>query len=115
MSGEIGDVETAFLEALVRKNPNFVDALIPLAEMYTRKGLHEKGLEIDKRLTQLRKEDPVVHYNLACSFALLKQTTEALAALARAISLGYSDFEHMQRDRDLKNLHDHPEFRKLIS
>ncbi|OGX06463.1 MAG: hypothetical protein A3G87_00880 [Omnitrophica bacterium RIFCSPLOWO2_12_FULL_50_11] len=115
MSGETADAEVTFLEALVRKNPNFVDALIPLAEMYTQKGLYEKGLVIDKRLAQLKKEDPVVHYNLACSFALLEQTTEALTALARAISLGYSDFEHMQRDRDLKNLHDHPEFRKLIS
>lgn len=113
MAVEVDHVELSFFEGLVRKNPDFVDALIPLAEMYTRKGLYEKGLEIDKRLAELRKNDPIVHYNLACSFALLEKTDEALMALEQAISLGYSDFEHMKRDRDLKNLHGHPRFTAL--
>jgi len=103
--------ELSFFERLVKENPNYVDALIPLAEMYTRMGFYEKGLRIDERLAALKKHDPTVRYNLACSLALLNRKTEALSALQRAIKLGYSDFEHMKRDRDLKNLRDHPKFK----
>ncbi len=108
------DFEIRFFEGLVKDNPRFVDALIPLAEAYTKKGLHKKGLTIDKRLARLRKSDPVVHYNLACSYALLSQPKEALNALQKAVELGYSDFNYLLKDRDLKNLHNHPEFLALI-
>lgn len=108
------DFEIRFFEGLVKENPRFVDALIPLAEAYTKKGLHKKGLTIDKRLARLRKNDPVVHYNLACSYALLGQTKEALATLEKAIELGYHDFAYLLRDKDLKNLHSDPTFRSLI-
>ena len=37
------DFEFLFFERLVEKNPNFVDALLPLAEMYTRKGFLKEG------------------------------------------------------------------------
>ena len=107
------DFEISFFEGLVKKNPNFVDALIPLAEAYTKKGLYRKGLVIDKRLARLKKKDPIVHYNLACSFALVGEKEEAFLALGRAVKLGYHDFEHLKRDPDLKSLHDDPRFKTL--
>ncbi len=108
------DFEIVFYEGVVRQKPNYVEALIPLADAYTRKGLYEKGLMIDRRLATLCKDDPVVHYNLACSLALLKKKKEALAALKKAIQFGYTDFGHMRRDADLKSLHGTPEFEKLL-
>ena len=109
------DFELVFFERLVKDNPNFVDALIPLAEVYTRKGMYDKGLKIDKKLAHLKKEDPVVHYNLACSLALVGEKEDALSALERAIKLGYRDFEHMKKDSDLKILRDDSRFKVLIS
>jgi len=108
------DVEQSFFEGLVRRDPNFVDALMPLAELYTKKGLHEKGLEVDERLSKLRPQDPVVHYNLACSFALCGKKEEAFRALERAIELGYDDFEHLKKDTDLKSLRGDPRFKSLL-
>lgn len=108
------DFEIRFFEGVTRLRPDYVDALIPLAEAYTRKGLYEKGLEIDKRLSVLCKNNPVIYYNLACSFALVGKKKEALKALKKAIELGYDDFAHLRKDADLKPLHGSPEFEKLF-
>lgn len=106
--------EIRFYEKLVKGKRDFVDALIPLAEAYTKKGWYDKGLKIDQRLSRLLKDDDVVHYNLACSLALMGQEKKALAALKKAVRLGYDDFRHMKRDPDLKALQQHPEFVKLF-
>ena len=36
-------------------------------------------------MVQLRPNDPLAHYNLACSYALLKRTEQALKILRRAV------------------------------
>ena len=109
------DFEIVFFERLVADNPRFVEALIPLAEVYTKKGFYDKGLQIDKRLSTLCKNDPIVHYNLACSHALTGNKEEAFIALFKAIKLGYSDFNHLRKDSDLKSLRNDPRFKKLVS
>ncbi len=108
------DFEISFYEGLVKQNPKHVEALIPLAEAYTRRGQYQKGLEIDKRLAELCKDDPSVFYNLACSFALTGKRKEAIAVLRRALRLGYLDFNHLRRDPDLKSLHGERDFEKLL-
>ena len=115
MHREISDFELSFFEKLVKEKPNYVDALIPLAEAYTKRGLYEKGLQIDRRLAQLRKRDPIVHYNLACSLALVGEKERAIEILERSIKLGYSDFEHLKRDPDLKSLHGNLKFQLLLN
>ena len=114
MKTRMDDFEIAFYEGVLRRNPKYVDALGPLAEAYTRGGHYQKGLEIDKRLSRLRKEDPIVHYNLACSYALVGRKKSSLLALQRSVRLGYRDFAHMRRDADLKILHGDPAFEKLL-
>lgn len=108
------DFEISFFEALIKEKPDYVDALIPLAESYTRKGLYEKGLEIDRRLARLCPKDAAVFYNLACSYALLFKREEALAAIKTALELGYRDFDHMKKDSDLEILQRDPEFVVLV-
>ena len=110
---EPADFEILFYEGVVRQRPDYIEALMPLAEAYTRKGLYEKGLEIDERLAQLCKDDAVVYYNLACSYALIGRKTEALKTLRRAVELGYCEFKHMRKDSDLKSLHGDPDFESL--
>jgi len=108
------DFEISFFEKLAKRDPNFIAALIPLAEAYTKKGLHEKALPIDQRLTKLCPEDPAAHYNLACSLALIGRKEEALQALEGAVVLGYDDFKHLRQDPDLKSLHSEPRFQSLL-
>lgn len=103
-----------FLEGILKVNPNYVDCLTYLGNAYTANGMYEKGLMVDQKLHGLRPKDPLVQYNLACSYALLKNVDSAIEALERAIILGYTDIYHLERDKDLALLRKDARFRKLI-
>ena len=109
------DFEISFYEELIKDKPDFVAALIPLGDAYTKRGLYKKGLEVDKKLARLKPEDPLIHYNLACSYSLLKMVEQALQALKKAIDLGYQDFSFMEADTDLDNVRKDSRYKKLIS
>jgi len=111
---ELLDFEIQFYERLVQDHPEFVDALIALGEAYTRRGWHEKGLATDLRLTQLTGKNPIVWYNLACSYSLLRRPEEALQALRQSITLGYDDFAYLGQDPDLETLRRSPQFRQFL-
>lgn len=111
---ENNEFEIEFLENLVKEKPDYVEALIALANVYTKSGKYKKGLEIDKRLSNLRPEDPIVFYNLACSHSLLNHVRKAVKALDKAIRLGYDDVEYMLEDSDLENIKNRSEFKKLL-
>jgi len=113
-SDELLEFEIHFYEKLLSAYPDFIDVLIPLGGAYTRRGLHEKGLQVDLRLSRLRGSDPLTWYNLACSYSLLKRTEEASEALRRAIEVGYTDFQYLQNDPDLANLRQSPKYRELL-
>lgn len=102
------DVEIGFIEGLVRKDPEYVEALQILGDDYTKRGRFKEGLDIDEQLAGLRPHDATVLYNLACSYSLTGQTEHAFAALHRALAAGYSDFKWMAQDPDLETLRKHP-------
>ncbi len=110
----LGDVEVSLCEAALEADPEFVEALAFLGNTFTRRGLHQKGLDLDLRLVRLRPESPRAFYNLACSYALLGRPDDALGALERALEHGFDDAQHLARDDDLKSLHDDPRFAEII-
>jgi hypothetical protein len=107
------DIEIGFLEGIIRKDPRYVDALQILGDDYTRRGKFTDGLKIDEVLSQLCPKDPIVYYNLACSYALTRQSEAAATALMRAIETGYRDFKWLLKDPDLQNLRQDPLFKKV--
>lgn len=109
------DFEIQFYEGVLRKKPDFVEALSALGDLYTRQGRYEKGLEIDEHLLRLRPEDPIVLYNLACSYSLLSDTDRALRTIQQAIDHGYDDFHHLEQDGDLDNLRHDRRFLEYFS
>ena len=113
--GEGIDFELHFFEAILNRKPDFIEALIALGDLYTKKGFYQKGLEIDLRLVQLRPEDPTILYNLACSYSLVNNLDEALAAIKLSIDKGYDDLGHLEWDGDLHNLRQDVRFQKFLS
>ncbi len=109
------DFEISFYEDLLKENPDFLDALIALGDAYTKSGRYREGLEIDRRLAKLKPDDPVIHYNLACSYSLLKMSDLSLEALEKAIHLGYQEFDFMEQDPDLEFIRKDPRYKKLLS
>ena len=107
--------EIGLYEKALKNNPNDVGILITLGYAYTKTGLHEKALEVDKKLASLLPEDVIVHYNLACTYSNLNMINESLNALEIAILLGYHDFKHMEKDPDLANLRKSPRYQQILA
>jgi tetratricopeptide (TPR) repeat protein len=109
------DFELDFFETILARNPDFVDVLRVHGNNLTLKGRYGDGLKIDRRIVDLRPHDAQAHYNLACSYALLKKKDLALRMLRRAIELGYCDFNYMREDQDLEAIKDDPRFVQLLA
>jgi tetratricopeptide (TPR) repeat protein len=102
------------MEGVLEKYPTYVECLMYLGNAYTATGMHEEGLEADLRLKKLRPKDPLVLYNLACSFSLMGMLSESLGSLEKAIDLGYDDLAHLANDSDLDSLKNEDGYKVLI-
>ena len=107
------DVRILFLEGLLRRDPGYVEALQLLGDHYTQRGEFNLSLRVDERLSQLEPRNPLVFYNLACSYSLNGELDQAALALEQAIILGYNDFKWLARDPDLRQLRKHPVYRNI--
>jgi tetratricopeptide (TPR) repeat protein len=109
------DVKISFLEGLVRRDPKYVEALQILGDHYTTRGDYDQSLKVDQNLSRLQPLNPLVFYNLACSYSLNREFDCAAASLEKALSLGYRDFKWLARDPDLRQLRQHPLYRLIQS
>jgi tetratricopeptide (TPR) repeat protein len=107
------DVKIEFMEGIVRRDPAYVDALQLLGDHYTQRGRFGDGLKVDERLARLEPRNPLVFYNLACSYSLTDQFDRSALALEKALNLGYHDFEWLAKDPDLKKFRQQPHYREI--
>ena len=107
------DIKSGFMEGVVRRDPGYVEALQVLGDDYTKRGRYVAGLKVDEQLSHLRPDDPMVHYNLACSYSLTGNFNQAAAALGRALDLGFKDLKWLAKDPDLAALRDHPLYKNI--
>ena len=107
------DIKITFMEGIVRRDPKYVEALQILGDHYTQRGSFDHSLKVDRQLSRLEPRNPLVFYNLACSYSLNSDFDMAAAALERALVLGYRDFKWLARDPDLQPLRKHPLFRSI--
>ena len=107
------DVKIDFLEGVLRRDPQYVEALQILGDHYTQRGNFSDSLRVDQQLSRLQPANPLVFYNLACSYALNGHLDEAATSLDQALTLGYRDFNWLAKDPDLRQLRKHPLFRTI--
>ena len=107
------NIKIQFMEGLVRRDPDYVDALQLLGDHYTQHGRYDDGLKVDEHLARLEPRSPLVFYNLACSCSLTGQFDRAASALETALQLGYRDFRWLARDPDLHQLRQQPIYRDI--
>ena len=107
------DVEIGFIEGVVRRDPEYVEALQILGDDYTRRGKFGEGLRVDEQLARMRPDDALVMFNLSCSYSLTEHYDEAFAALHRALDLGYTGFKWLAKDPDMANLRKHPLWKEI--
>lgn len=107
------EVKIVFLEGIIRRDGDFIEALQLLGDHYTERGEFEHSLNIDERLSKLQPRSALVFYNLACSYSLTGHVARAATALERALSLGYRDFKWLAKDPDLRMLRKDPAYRSI--
>jgi Flp pilus assembly protein TadD len=108
------DFELDFFGRILERHPFFLEALrCHASNLAARKRINE-GVQVERRIIQLRPSDSLAHYNLACSYALLKQPDLALTTLKKALELGYRDFRYIHSDHDLDSIRRDSRFKKLI-
>ncbi|MFM1769987.1 MAG: hypothetical protein RJA22_2516 [Verrucomicrobiota bacterium] len=107
------DIEIGFMEGVVRRDPECAEAWLVLTEDYVRRSRQEEGLRAAETLARLHPDDPAVFYNLACGYSLARRIEPSLAAISKAIAMGFSDFKWLLKDPDLGNLRKDPNFKKV--
>lgn len=106
--------EIGFYESVLRRDPGYAEVVEILGGLYTKAGRIADGLRMDRKLVRLQPDNATAHYNLACSLALCRRKSAALAELTRAVELGYRDHDWMAQDPDLEILKRHPGFAALL-
>ncbi|MEO8193289.1 MAG: protein kinase [Gemmatimonadales bacterium] len=66
------------------------------------------------RALQVDPDDPMLLYNVACTYARLEKVDEALDSLGRAVDKGWGDKEWLEHDSDMDGLRELPRFKAII-
>jgi len=91
-----------------------VSVRIHIGNSYLDRGEYEKALAEYEKAKAIEPRNSIVHYNVACTRAEMKQLAKALDALELAVECGYDDVEWMEKDEDLDNLRDEPRYKALV-
>ena len=59
-------------------------------------------------------DDPMLLYNVACTYTKLGRIEEALAALEQAVDRGYGDRGWMEHDSDLDPLRETSRYQAIV-
>jgi Flp pilus assembly protein TadD len=110
----VADFEASLARALLRLDPQDLNALQILGRAMTLLGRHVEALAVDRRITELAPDDEIAYYNLACSYSNLRKVDEAFEALRRSIDLGYVNVDYMLKDPDLDAVRQDSRFQDLV-
>ena len=100
------DFETAIAKDTLQEESHTIYALFHLGKVQEAKDLIQKLLSKDENASNC--------YEAACLYSLAGETETSLDYLRKALEKGNRNFNHIKRDRDLKNLRGTSGFVELI-
>jgi tetratricopeptide (TPR) repeat protein len=112
--GEWDKAEESFAK-VIELRPDHADALQELAGIYIGKMDYDKAARLyTMALEDLPGAGMSIKYNLACVYALKNDKEKALKYLKEIMDQGFERIDVMKNDRQLDNLRNTEEFRKMI-
>jgi len=102
-------------EKHIEIHPDDPRALYLGATILVRTGDHARGLEWARRALAIDPEESSILYNVACVYALVGRTEDALKCLAKVTEQGTFYKNWAAKDSDLDPLRSDPRFHALIS
>jgi tetratricopeptide (TPR) repeat protein len=103
------------LDEAIRLDRESVLAFTSRGAVWSDKKQYDKAIEDLDEAIRLDPKYPLPVYDKACVRALQGRTDDAIENLTKALELGYRDFEHMARDRDLDSIRGHPRYKQLLA
>ena len=101
--------------ALVAEDPNDGASWYRLGAVLHASGRYEDSIEASRRAAGFPDLRASALYNVACAYARLGRTDEAIASLERAVAAGYRAKGAMSQDADLASVRDDARFKNLIA
>ena len=74
----------------------------------------DRSAALAKRALVIDPHDPMLLYNVACTYALLHKTDDALDCLESAVDKGYGHKEWVEHDSDFDSMRDMPRFKAIL-
>jgi len=117
--GMTGEAEEAIRRAIrqvqqrLDLNPDDARACNLGSGLHSKLGHTEKALEYAERSLAIDPEDPMLLYNVACTYSCLGKIDDALSCLERAVDKGFGHKEWIDHDSDLDALRESPRFKAI--
>jgi serine/threonine protein kinase/Flp pilus assembly protein TadD len=102
-------------EEYLRLYPESARALYLGASAWCQLGDRQRALEWARRALTVDANEPMTLYNVACVYALLGQTEEAIDTLTQAVAGGFTHKAWIENDSDFKSLQGHARFKALLN
>lgn len=102
------------VEQHVNLNPDDARAWILGATASTNLADSERAIQYAERAIAVDPEDPMLLYNVACTYGVLGKTEECLGALEQAVSKGWGDRSWLEHDSDMDSVRDTPKSKAII-
>lgn len=96
--GERDEAEAAYAKALegfekaVKDDPKNADALLSLADVYSRTGEYEKSIEAYRKASKLKEPDAYTYYDMGLVYNRLARYDDAAKAFRQAVELNPDDY-----------------------
>ncbi len=102
------------IEQHLELNPDDSRALIIGAAANANMQDTERAIQYAARAIAVDPDDPMLLYNVACTFGVLGRTGDALTALEKAVSNGWGDKSWLEHDSDLDSIRAEARYLALI-
>ena len=100
-------------EMALHHNKNFDEAYVNLSTAYLAGKQFEASLKTLSILQTINPKHPLLHYNLACYYALTGNIALGVESLKQATANGFRNLQTLKTDPDLENLRHNPQFKEL--
>ncbi|MEP6508963.1 MAG: tetratricopeptide repeat protein, partial [Gemmatimonadales bacterium] len=95
-------------------NPDDPRACILAAVANAIIGDKERAVQFAQQAMLVDPEDPMLLYNVACTYAQLAMPDESLGALEKAVEKGWGDKNWIEHDSDLDSIRSSPRYKAIV-
>jgi Flp pilus assembly protein TadD len=104
----------SLIEERLELNPDDARAWNLGAAILATLGDTERAMEFARKSVAIDPDDPMLLYNVACTYSVLGRTEESLTSLEHAVDKGYGHKDWVEHDPDFDSIRDTPRFKAIL-